>query len=142
VDGDGVGGAQAALVVAARDIEAVVETGFDAPCGAIEREPIDGVEALGGQAGHEGHGLCAAAFDFSSQEGALGGEGKVRLLRGDGSALNDAGFLAAFIALASAGLRLALDADLRLLGGLFSGSGGFREKRQPGAAALCVRYFV
>jgi len=142
VDGNGIGDAQAALVVAARDIEAVVKTGFDTPCGAIEREPIEGVETLCGPAGDKGYGFRAAAFDFSPQEGALGGAGEVRVLRGEGSALKNARFLAAFIALARAGLSLALGADFRRLGGLLWGSEWLREKRPPGAAALCVRYFV
>jgi hypothetical protein len=47
------------LVVAARDVEAGVEAGFDAPGGAVEAEPIRGIEALGRQTGEEGHRLYA-----------------------------------------------------------------------------------
>jgi hypothetical protein len=35
------------LVVAARDVEAGVEAGFDAPGGAVEVEPISRIEAFG-----------------------------------------------------------------------------------------------
>jgi hypothetical protein len=144
VDVDGVGAAQAALVIAAGDVEAGVEAGFDAPGGAVEFEPIEGVEALGRQAGDEGDGLGALAVDFAAQEGGLGGKGEVRVLGRNGSALQDAGFLAAFVAFAAAGLRLSVGADLRRFGcpaSAGSGNGWLREKRQPAVAALCVRCF-
>jgi len=136
VDGDGVGRAQAALVVAARGIEPGMETALDAPGRAVAVEPVHRVEAFGRQAGDQGDDFgLLSAYAFTSQQRGLGGEGKAYFLGSDGGALQRANFRAAFVAFAAAGEGGAFDAQLALGRGLGRGLRGLREKRRLAARA-------
>ena len=139
MDADSIGRLEPALVIATRDIEPGVETGLDVPMAAVEREPVGSLQALEREAGEQGHGVGWLAFDFTAQTRGLGAQGKTGLLGADGCALENARFVAAFVAFPAAGARGAFRAVLALAGGVASARRWFREKRRAAVPGPGVR---
>ena len=71
-----VGMTDPAAVVVVGDIQALVESAFDAPGLTVELEPPSGVEAGGFQTGDEADVLGGVALEVAAETGGLGGEGK------------------------------------------------------------------
>lgn len=94
----------------------------------------------GGRLSQERHGFGLLAFDFAPQQGTLGGQREAGLLRSEGSALERAGFVAAFVAFAGAGQRRAFGAHFLRPARLASALGSLREKRQPAVPERAVRW--
>ena len=67
----GMGLAHPAEVIEMGDIQALMQSGFDAPGGAIELEPLLGVQFLGRQAGDQRHGFGAMVAQVPAQQGDL-----------------------------------------------------------------------
>lgn len=86
-----------AAVVVVRDVEALMQTAFDAPACAIQFQPAPGIELLGSGTGDQSDFFGFAAAGFAQEPGRLAGEGKEKLLGAEFSCLNAATFLAAFI---------------------------------------------
>ncbi len=140
VDPHGVAGAQPALVVAARDIESGVEAVFDAPMVAVVGEPGARVEAPGWQAAEQCHGLGLLAGDFAAQARGLGGQWEADGLGGDRCALQDAGFLPAFVGFSGGGERAALGACFALPVLFSTRRRRLREKRRLEVPARGARW--
>ena len=70
-DVHGMGLADAAQVVEVGDIQALMQSGFDAPGGAIVLEPLLGVEFLWGQAGDQGDGFGPMVAQVTAEQGDL-----------------------------------------------------------------------
>lgn len=122
----GAGCAHAAEVVEVADVEAVVESAFDAPGLAVELEPVEGGEFFGGAAGEEFDGVGGFAVGDAKEAGGLAGEGEVQGFGVDGGGAQDSDFVAAFVELAAAGGVGAGGEVVAGAGGFFleSGAGG------------------
>lgn len=78
------GEADAAAVVVVRNVQALVQTIFDAAKTApVQLQPLLGVQLLWWGAGDERDVFIVAAFGLAQQTGGLGGEGKADLFSGD-----------------------------------------------------------
>ena len=92
--------AHAALVGAVRDIQALVQTAFDAPGGPVARQPLRGVQLGGRQARHQRDGFRRVLAQVPAQERVLGDARKVHRLGAAGQGAQDAQFGLAFVELA------------------------------------------
>jgi hypothetical protein len=137
---DSVARAQPAEVITARDIESGVKAVLDAPMVAVESEPAGGIEMSGRQAAEQGHGFGLLALDFAAQTRGLGSQWKAGGLGGDRSALEDAGFLPAFVGFAGGCERAALGAHFALPILFSSRRWRLREKRRPEVPARGARW--
>ena len=98
----GMGQAHPALIVQVGDIQALVESAFDAPGGAVIFEPLGGIEFRRRQAGHQRDGFGAMVAQVSAQERHLLDAGKVHLFGGGGGGAQGARFKLAFVELPTA----------------------------------------
>ena len=104
-DPHGLGQAHAALVVTVRDVQTLVQTAFDAPGGAVKRQPLGGLQVFGQQAGDERNGFRGVLAQVTAQPGDLLDAGKVHRLGAAGAGTQDAQFGLAFVELTLAGQR-------------------------------------
>ena len=104
-DPQGLGQAHAAWVVAVRDIPALVQAAFDAPGGAVKRQPLGGLQVFGQEAGDEHHGFRGVLAQVRAQQGDLLDAGKAHRLGAAGAGTQDAPFGLAFVELTLAGQR-------------------------------------
>lgn len=88
---------QAALIVAAGDVQPGVESVFNPPVLPVAFQPAGGVEFRGREAGDQRHGFGCPALDFAAQARGLGGEGKAGLFGGDAGRADGPGFGAAAV---------------------------------------------
>lgn len=78
----GRGGANAAAVVVMRNIQPLVEAIFNAAkAGAVQFQPLLGIEFLWGRAGQKRDVFILAALGLAQQAGRLRHQGKANLLR-------------------------------------------------------------
>jgi len=102
-DTHGMGLAHPAEVIEVGDIQALMQSGFDAPGGAIELEPLLGVEWLGWQAGDQGDGFGAVMAQMAAEQCDLFDAREVHRLAGGGLAAQPPRFGLAFVELTLAG---------------------------------------
>ena len=89
--------ADAATVVVLRDVQALVQTIFDAPVNAIKTEPCLGVEQVGWGTGQQADFLVFATGSLTEQARGLGDQGKGRLFGRHGLGHHRAAFVAALV---------------------------------------------
>jgi hypothetical protein len=106
---------------------------------AVEREPAGGLQALDRQAGEQRHSFGLLALDFAAQARGLGDQWETGLLGAERSALEDARFVAAFVAFPAARAGCAFGALFALAGGFSTARWRFREKRPSAVAAPGAR---
>ena len=92
--------AHAALVVAVRDIQALVQAAFDAPGRPVAFQPLRGVQLGGRQARHQRDGFRGVLAQVAAQERDLLDAGEVHRLGAAGAGAQDTQFGLAFVELA------------------------------------------
>ena len=98
----GRGKADPAQIIEMRDVQALVQTIFDAPGAAVFLEPLAGVELSGKETGHQGHGFGAMMAQVSAEQGHLFHAGKIHLFGGGGERAEGACFKLALVELTAA----------------------------------------
>ncbi len=89
--------ADAAAVVVVRNVQALMQTAFDAPACAVQFQPAPGIELPGCRTGDQSDFFGLTAAGLAQEPGRLAGEGEEKFLGAEFSGLNAATFLAAFI---------------------------------------------
>jgi len=101
-DSHGLGQAHAALVVAVRDVQALVQAAFDAPSGPVAFQPLRGVQLGGRQARHQRDGFRGVVAQVPPQERDLLDAREVRFFGRRRARAQHAHFQSAFVDLTPA----------------------------------------
>lgn len=100
------GSAEAAAVVIVGNVQALVQTVFNAAkTSPVQLEPSLGVKLVGSGAGEQGDFFILTTFGLAQQAGGLGGQRKANLLRGDRPRHKGAALQALLVFLQGAVLR-------------------------------------
>ena len=105
-DPHGLGQVHATLVVAVRDVQALVPAAFDAPGGAVELQPPGGVQLCGQEAGDQRDRFRGVLAQVATQARDLLNAGKVHRLGTAGAGTQDARFGLTFVELTAARQRV------------------------------------
>lgn len=97
------GGANTAVIFEMGDVQALVQSAFNAPSRPVAVQPLRGRQFARREAGDQCHGFRAMVAQVAPEQRDLFDAGKIDLLRRGGAGAEDAGFELAFVKFTAAG---------------------------------------